>query len=429
MALHRLFENLIPLCCVSEIDNASTGCGDAVGLLMAFISQSNLLYSVHTKPNSTSYCQHTLTLNMSDHSGSSDARDTPSSDAISATDDGLNPDNDLLARIEATFDIKTSLREKRKLVDITERMNQLTPDVIREGEAEWIRYYWTMVSLIVPGEKTLNDPRGTVNPAGMFDGMTQEWMVAGFNAVVFLDYFLDPRAAMPAYDINNDIFQHWLFQWRYAAMLPTHAPGEVARHSIPSREEIAAYRNWQERHNINFDTRYFAKTSITFEILVMWDFNATAPEGDFTLPRISAHNIRSLLDVHDAIPVEIAQLLKIRFVLKDIRQGRYTHDSSTKRHFDDDCRLGRSWHRIVRDALPESRVLSDTAITAGLGMDSDGYLQAKMQLAEETQRNIQRTWVGDDRVLNRGQLMFDAFKESRRLRRKDPDIRRWMRAA
>jgi hypothetical protein len=65
-------------------------------------------------------------------------------------------------------------------------------------------------------------------------------------------------------------------------------------------------------------------------------------------------------------------------------------------------------------------------------MDSDGYLQAKMQLAEETQRNIQRTWVGDDRVLNRGQLkfyMFDAFKESRRLRRKDPDIRRWMRAA
>jgi hypothetical protein len=65
-----------------------------------------------------------------------------------------------------------------------------------------------MVSLIVPGEKTLNDPRGTVNPAGMFDGMTQEWMVAGFNAVVFLDYFLDPRAAMPAYDINNDIFQH-----------------------------------------------------------------------------------------------------------------------------------------------------------------------------------------------------------------------------
>jgi hypothetical protein len=164
----------------------------------------------------------------------------------------------------------------------------------------------------------------------------------------------------------------------------------------------------------------------------MWDFNATAPEGEFTIPRISAHNIRSLLDVHDAIPVEIAQLLKIRFVLKDIRRGRYTHDSSTKRHFDDDCRLGRSWHRIVRDALLESRVLSDTAITAGLGMNSEGYLQAKMQLAEEVQRNIQRTWVGDDRVLNRGQLkfyMFDAFKESRRLRRKDPDIRRWLRSA
>jgi hypothetical protein len=65
-------------------------------------------------------------------------------------------------------------------------------------------------------------------------------------------------------------------------------------------------------------------------------------------------------------------------------------------------------------------------------MDSEGYLQAKMQLAEEIQGSIQRTWVGDDRVLNRGQLkfyMFDVFKESRRLRRKDPDIRRWMRAA
>jgi hypothetical protein len=368
---------------------------------------------------------------MSDNTVSSDARDTPSSDAISVADDGLNPGNDLLARIEAIFAIKTSLREKRKVVDITERMDQLTPDVIREGESEWIQYYWTMVSLVVPGEKTLNDPRNTVNPNGMFDGMTQEWMVAGFNAVVFIDYFLDPRAAMPAYDINNETFQHWLFQWRYAAMLPTHAPGEVARQSIPSREEIAAYRNWRERQNINFETRYFAKTSITFEILIMWDFNATAPEGELTLPRVSAHNIRSLLDVHDAVPVDFSHLLKIRFVLKDIRRGRYTHDSSTKRHFDDDCRLGRSWHKIVRDALPEGRVLSDAATTAGLRLDSEGYLQAKMELAEEIQRKIQRTWVGDDRVVNRGQLkffMFDAFKESRRLRRRDPDIRKWLRA-
>jgi hypothetical protein len=187
MALHRPIEDPLRLCCVSDTENASTGCGDAVGFLAAFISQSNSLCPVHTKPNSTSHCQHTLTPIMSDDTGSSGARDTPSSDAISATDDGLNPDNDLLARMEAIFAIKTSLREKRKVVDITERMNQLTPNVIREGEVEWIQYYWTMVSLIVPGEKTLNDPRGTVNPAGMFDGMTQEWMVAGFNAVVFLD--------------------------------------------------------------------------------------------------------------------------------------------------------------------------------------------------------------------------------------------------
>jgi hypothetical protein len=54
-----------------------------------------------------------------------------------------------------------------------------------------------------------------------------------------------------------------------------------------------------------------------------------------------------------------------------------------------------------------------------------------MELAEEIQRKIQRTWVGNDRVVNRRQLkffMFDAFKESRRLRRRDPDIRRWLRA-
>jgi hypothetical protein len=45
-----------------------------------------LLYHIHTKPTPTSCCQYTLTLTMSGDTGSPDARDTLSSDAISATD-------------------------------------------------------------------------------------------------------------------------------------------------------------------------------------------------------------------------------------------------------------------------------------------------------------------------------------------------------
>jgi hypothetical protein len=122
--------------------------------------------------------------------------------------------------------------------------------------------------------------------------------------------------------------------------------------------------------------------------------------------------------------------LKVHFVLKDSRRGRYAIDSSSKRRFDDNSRLGRAWQLIIRDAFREARLLTDTLIAnipEGVDVAS---LQAKTDLAEKVQRNIQRTWTGDDKWFNRGHLkffMFDAFKESRRLRRKDPDIRRWQR--
>jgi hypothetical protein len=74
--------------------------------------------------------------------------------------------------------------------------------------------------------------------------------------------------------------------------------------------------------------------------------------------------------------------------------------------------------------------MKDAIEEAGLGKDSEGYLQGKAQLAEEIHSKISRTWDGDEKKINRGHLkffMFDAFKESRRLRRKDPDVRRWLR--
>jgi hypothetical protein len=389
-----------------------------------------LLYHIHTTPTPTACCQYTLTLMMSGDTGSPDARDTPYSDAISVTDSELKVDDGLLARMEAVFATKPSLRESRKVVDIKDRMNQLTPDVIREGEAEWIQYYWTMVSLVVPGEKTLINPKHKLVPIDGLEEVTEEWIATGTSVVTFLDYFFDPRKDMPDYNINDADFQQWLLRWRKAANLQSHAADEEQLHAVPTRDETIAYRNVQERHNINVETQYFAKTSLAYEVLIMWDFNTTAPEGEFTTPRISSHNIRFLLDISDAFPRGWTHLLKVHFVLKDIRRGRYAVDSSSKRRFDDNTRLGRSWQLIIRDAFQETRVLIDTLMADKEEGVDVAYLQAKTDLAEEVQRKIQRTWTGDDKWLNQGHLkffMFDAFKESRRLRRKDPDIRRWQR--
>jgi hypothetical protein len=368
---------------------------------------------------------------MSDDIGSLDGRDTPSSlSTMDAIDDRIGPDNHILDRVEATFAIRPPLRERRKIVDITDRMSHLTPDVILDGEEPWIRWYWTNVTLVVPGEKTLIDPRDTVKPNGLFDGETRKWSAANLNAAVFLDYFFNPREEMAPYDINDDTFQIWLFKWRQAAMRRTHAPDEVAYHSVPDRHETAAYRNWREHHNLNVEHRFFLETSLTYEILVMWDFNSTALEGDTTTPRISLHNIRFLLDIYDAFPRGMTHLLKVLFVYKDVRTGRYSHDSSTKRYFENDNRLGRVWHIIVKDALLELLAMKDAIEEAGLGKDSEGYLAGKAQLAEEIHSKISRTWEGDEKRVNRGHLkffMFDAFKESRRVRRQDPDVRVWSR--
>jgi hypothetical protein len=104
---------------------------------------------------------------MSDDIGSLDGRDTPSSlSTMDAIDDRIGPDNHIIERVEATFAIRSPLRERRKIVDITDRMSHLTPDVILDGEEPWIRWYWTNVSLVVQGEKTLIDPRDTVKPHG-----------------------------------------------------------------------------------------------------------------------------------------------------------------------------------------------------------------------------------------------------------------------
>jgi len=368
---------------------------------------------------------------MSD-SDSSGRVDTPSTTSTLA-DDADRPyrNTDLNARLEVTYDVRPSLRDRRRVVDITDRQSHLTPDVIRDGgDEEWLRYYWTTISLVVPGEKTLIDPRQNLHPDGVLDGVTENWACANFNATLFIDAFFDPRDAMPQFMINSRQFQRWLYQWRRAAMQATHTAEETALHSVPTRHELAAFRNWRERHNFNHEVRFFSETQVTYEILIMWDFNSTVPEGEITIPRVSVHNIRFLFDVFDAFPRELTHLLVTKFVFKDVRTGRYTHDASSKRYFDNDSRLGRAWKLIIRDTLRQVRTLRDNLVAAGHEYgDTVESLQAKSDLAHQVQRQIQRTWTGEERLFNRGQLkffMFDAFKESRRLRRRDEDVRRWL---
>lgn len=389
-----------------------------------------LVYTIATQ----TYCyRHTLAVIMLDSESSDGARTPSTTSTLSDVADRPYRNTDLNARLEVTYDVRPSLRERRRIVDITDRQTHLTPDVIRDGgDDEWIRYYWTTISLLVPGEKTLVDPRHTLDPGAVFDGVTEEWACANFNAALFVDAFFDPRDVMPEYMINNADFQRWLYVWRRAAMQETYKTGETALHSVPTRHELAAYRNWRERHNLNHQTRFFSETQITYEILIMWDFNSTAAEGEFTIPRVSVHNIRFLFDVYDAFPAELTHLLVTKFVFKDVRTGRYTHDASSKRYFNNDTRLGRSWHLIIRDTLRQVRTLRENLIAAEEGEmdgDTEESLQAKSDLAHQVQRQIQRTWTGEDKLFNRGQLkffMFDAFKESRRLRRRDEDVRRWL---
>lgn len=162
----------------------------------------------------------------------------------------------------------------------------------------------------------------------------------------------------------------------------------------------------------------------------MWDFNASAAEGECTSPRVSASNIRFLFDVVDAYRPEHLDRLELHLVFKDVRQGRYTHVANSKREYECDTKLGRQWVRIIKEGIRESEQLTDD-VEEGIYPDMDAVSPLKWEIAHNVRRKMLRTFGRDD-LLARGQLkfvIFDAFKESRRARRLDPDVRRWLREA
>ncbi|CAD0107981.1 unnamed protein product [Aureobasidium uvarum] len=325
--------------------------------------------------------------------------------------------------LETTLEIKPALGEECKTLGISSHNNHLTPDVIREGGDDWIDFYWTMVDLVIPGESTITDPR---NPEA-----NRKWSNANFNATLFIERFFVPGDDMPIYDINNDGFQVWLQEWRAAAGAQAYGPGETEGNAVPSRAEVAAYKNQRERHNLNLERGFGTQTGVSFELLIMWDFNAAAPEGEFTIPRVSAANIRFLFDVVESFPEQHRDRLTVHFVFKDIRKGRYTHDASSKRKYDHDTRLGRVWTAIIHSAIARAKKLTLDYELQGLEPDYDAILPKKWVLANAVKRDMQRTW-GKLACLDRGMLkfmMFDAFKESRLLRRQDPDVMEWLRQA
>ncbi|KAH0372580.1 hypothetical protein KCU65_g1009, partial [Aureobasidium melanogenum] len=326
--------------------------------------------------------------------------------------------------LEETLVIRPALGVECKTVDITNYEDHLTPDVIRDGGEDWIDFYWTMVDLVVPGEKTLLDPRDPV-----VGDVATPWINASFNAKVFVTNFFDPRNDMPAYDINSDEFQAWLVEWRSARQVPHYGPGESEGNSVPTRDEIAAYKNQRERHLHNLVHTMYTRTSVHYEVFIMWDFNTLAAEGECTSPRVSASNIRLLLDVVDAFTTDRLDHLQLHFVFKDVRQGRYTHVAKSKRIYEPDTKLGRQWIKIIKEGIKESEQLTDD-FEEGIYPSLEATSPLKWEIAHNVRKKMLRTF-GRDNLLDRGQLkfmMFDAFKESRRARL-DPDVRRWLREA
>ncbi|KAH0344314.1 hypothetical protein KCU81_g4772, partial [Aureobasidium melanogenum] len=327
--------------------------------------------------------------------------------------------------LEETLVIRPALGEECKTVDITNHENHLTPDVIREGGEDWIDFYWTLVDLVIPGERTLLDPRDPV-----VGDVTTPWINANFNVKIFVTNFFDPRNDMPPYDINNDEFQAWLVEWRSARQVQHYGPGESEGNSVPTRAEIAAYKNQQERHLLNLEHTFYTRTCVHYEVFIMWNFNASAAEGEYTSPRVSASNIRFLFDIVDAYPPEHLDRLELHFVFKDVRLGRYTHIANSKREYECDTKLGRQWVRIIKEGIKESEQLTDD-VEDGIYPNMDAVSPLKWEIAHNVRGKMLRTF-GKDNLLARGQLkfvMFDAFKESRRARRLDPDVRRWLREA
>lgn len=328
--------------------------------------------------------------------------------------------------LEATLVIKPCLGEECKTVDITNHESHLTLDVIREGGDDWTDFYWTMVDLVVPGERTLLDPRDP-----LVGDVTTAWANANFNATIFASNFFGPTNDWPQYNINDEKFQNWLLEWRFAAQVELYGPGESEGNAVPTREEVAAYKNLRERHLLNLTNSFGTRTYIHYELFIMWDFKTFAAEGGCTSPRVSASNIRLLFDLVDAFPPEHLDRLNVIFVLKDVRQGRYTHVAKSKRRYDGDTKLGRQWQAIMKDAIAESQQLTEDLKEKGLYPNIDAILPLKWGVAHNARREMLKTF-GKNNLLERGHLKFmmcDAFKEPRRLRRQDPDIRRWLREA
>ncbi|KAG9857322.1 hypothetical protein KCU98_g1567, partial [Aureobasidium melanogenum] len=289
-----------------------------------------LLRTIYTAFDSTFCYSPTHTLIMEDEVETHDAPDAPLYFAPVPTPE-LDLDTQLgLDYLEETLVIRPSLGEKCKTVDITNHENHLTPDVIREGGDDWIDFYWTMVDLVIPGEKTLLDPRDSV-----IGDVTTPWINANFNAKIFVTNFFDPRNDVPQYDINSDEFQAWLLEWRSAARVQHYGPGESEGNAVPTRDEIAAYKNQRERHLLNLVHTFGIRTCVHYEVFIMWNFNATAADSKCTSPRVSASNIRLLFDVVDAFPPEHLDRLELHFVFKDVRQGRYTHVAKSKRQIEE----------------------------------------------------------------------------------------------
>lgn len=166
---------------------------------------------------------------------------------------------------------------------------------------------------------------------------------------------------------------------------------------------------------------------VHFEILIMWDFNASAPPGEVTWPRVCWENIRFYLDMYELLKVlGHPDRLKCHFMYKDIRQGRYTQTPRSKREIDNDSILGCQWRSIIHRALADYRAHLHLVAIPGSGAGPIDVAQDLIAIKAE--KRIRRTWNAH-RASNRGQVKFwmcDAFHAPRRLREEDPDIAAWL---
>ncbi|THV89775.1 hypothetical protein D6D03_05082 [Aureobasidium pullulans] len=356
----------------------------------------------------------------------------PGADALFPLDPALADEGDIpldtdaaMARIEATFDIDPPLSRRHRARDITVRENHLTPDNILKGGDRWVEFYWSNVNLIVPGEKTLIDPR---DPE--WEDMTENWCTAASNVSGFISMFFKPRQDLSVYNVPMSAeFQAWLSDWRKKGYQEPLGPGDVEGYVVPTQAEIAAHNNQRSLQRVNFQHRMFTDPGVFvhFEILIMWDFNASAPPGEVTWPRVCWENIRFYLDMYELLKVlGHPDRLKCHFMYKDIRQGRYTQTPRSKREIDNDSILGRQWRSIIHRALADYRAHLDLVAIPGSGAGPIDVTQDLIAIKAE--KRIRRTWNAH-RASNRGQVKFwmcDAFHAPRSLREEDPDIAAWL---